>query len=512
MDTGAFPRALSRRDLDAVIFDLDGVLTDTATLHARAWKRLFDAFLAERGLAPPFDLDRDYRRYVDGRPRLDGIRSFLASRGIEADPATVERLGREKNETFLGLLAREGAPELPANVAFLRRVRAAGLRTAVVSASRNAPRILQATGLAPGIEVLVSGQTAAQEGLAGKPAPDTFLAAARKLGLAPARCAVVEDAEAGVAAGRAGGFGLVIGVAGRGAAGAARANLAEQGADMVVEDLSEVTVEAKGRRSAADLPSALARIEAVRALAAGRRPAFFLDYDGTLTPIVERPDLAVLAPAMRAVLARLARRFTVAVVSGRGLDDVRALVDVPELIYAGSHGFEIAGPEGLSIQAERGTEYLPALDAMEAALRRRLAAIEGALVERKRFSIAVHYRLVAARDQPALERAVAEVLGEHAGFRKGGGKKVYEIQPDIDWHKGRAVRWLIEALELDLSQTLPVYIGDDVTDEDAFEALSDDGLGILVRDGEANETAADFALGAPEEVRRFFEAILEEEP
>ena len=222
---------------------------------------------------------------------------------------------------------------------------------------------------------------------------------------------------------------------------------------MVVEDLSEVTVEAKGRRSAADLPSALARIEAVRALAAGRRPAFFLDYDGTLTPIVERPDLAVLAPAMRAVLARLARRFTVAVVSGRGLDDVRALVDVPELIYAGSHGFEIAGPEGLSIQAERGTEYLPALDAMEAALRRRLAAIEGALVERKRFSIAVHYRLVAARDQPALERAVAEVLGEHAGFRKGGGKKVYEIQPDIDWHKGRAVRWLIEALELDLSQT-----------------------------------------------------------
>lgn len=516
MDSGAFPRALSRRQYDLVIFDLDGVLTDTAALHARAWKALFDRFLAERDLGPPFDPDLDYRRYVDGRPRLDGIRCFLAAREISVEAETLDRLAADKNATFRNLLEMQGVPLLPANIAFLRQVRAAGFRTAVVSASRNAPAILEAAGLLEAVDTLISGVTAAQEGLAGKPAPDTFLSAASRLGIEPSRAVVVEDAEAGVEAARAGGFGLVIGIAGLGGPAAVRAGLAQRGADLVVDDLSEVTIHGDAPpggvplRPVDELPSALAGIEQLRAAAGKRTFAFFLDYDGTLTGIVERPDLAVLAPEMRAVLTDLARRFTVAVVSGRGLEDVRKLVDVPGLIYAGSHGFEIEGPAGLSVQAEHGTDYLPALDAMEAALRAGLAPISGALVERKRFSVAVHYRLVAPDDQPRFETVVDGVLAEHPEFRKGLGKKVYELQPDIEWDKGRAVRWVIDALRLDLSEVVPVYIGDDVTDEDAFRALADDGLGILVRDGAAARTAARYTLGSPEEVGRFFKLLLEQ--
>ncbi|WP_119168408.1 trehalose-phosphatase [Algihabitans albus] len=510
MDSGAFPRALSRRHYDLVIFDLDGVLTDTAALHARAWKALFDGFLKDRGLGPPFDPESDYRRYVDGRPRLDGIRCFLAAREISVEPDTLTRLAAEKNAAFRHLLEVEGVPLLPANIGFLRQVKAAGFRTAVVSASRNAPAILEAAGLMDGIDTLISGVTAAEEGLAGKPAPDTFLAAAARLGIEPLRSLVVEDAEAGVEAARAGGFGLVIGLAGRGGPATVRTGLAQRGADLVVEDLSEVAIHGDvPLRPAAELPSALEDIEGLRRTADGRSFAFFLDYDGTLTGIVERPDLAVLSVEMRAALAELARSFTVAVVSGRGLDDVRKLVGVPGLIYAGSHGFEIEGPAGLSVQAEHGTEFLPALDAMETALRAGLEAVPGALVERKRFSVAVHYRLVALDDQPRFDAVVDAVLGEHPEFRKGLGKKVYELQPDIEWDKGHAVRWVIDALKLDLREVLPIYIGDDVTDEDAFRALADDGLGILVRDGAAVQTAARYGLESPEDVGRFFTLLLE---
>lgn len=510
MDSGAFSHAVTRQAFDAAIFDLDGVLTDTAALHAHAWKALFDPLLVRHG-QPPFDIGTDYRRHVDGMRREDGIRSFLAARGIDLPEAERKRLAAEKNDHFRRMLEERGVPKLAANIAFLQRLRRAGYRIAVVSASRNAPHILDTAGLAGEVDTLVSGITAAEENLAGKPAPDTFLAAAARLGVPPARCLVVEDAQSGVQAGHAGGFGLVIGLAGPAADARTRDGLRRHGADLVVADLSEVTVSDPQTRSAAALPSALTRVDDLLGRLGSRRPAFFLDYDGTLTPIVDRPDLARLAPEMRETLARLAQVCTVAVVSGRGLEDVRRLVAAPELIYAGSHGFEIAGPEGLSIRSEKGTEYLPALDEMEARLQARLQPVRGALVERKRFSIAVHYRLVDPDDQPQIEAAVKAALQAHPGFRKGLGKKVYEIQPDIDWHKGRAVRWLIEALELDLAATLPIYIGDDVTDEDAFRALADDGLGILVRDGsgETQETAAAYALDSPGEVRAFFDRILE---
>ncbi|MBK5224886.1 MAG: beta-phosphoglucomutase family hydrolase [Acidimicrobiia bacterium] len=239
--------------IEACLFDLDGVLTQTATVHAAAWKAMFDRFLEERsereGIAhPPFEVATDYTAYVDGKLRLDGVRWFLASRGIDlpegsdSDPRsadTVHALGARKNDMVLAVLARDGVAVYDGSVRFVEAVRAAGLRRAVVSASKNAGPSLEAAGLSHLFEVRVDGIVAGEEGLPGKPAPDTFLAAAARLGVAPERCAVIEDAVSGVAAGRAGGFGWVIGVDRAGHAEALKAN----GADVVVADLDELVEE-----------------------------------------------------------------------------------------------------------------------------------------------------------------------------------------------------------------------------------------------------------------------------
>jgi beta-phosphoglucomutase family hydrolase len=239
--------------IGACLFDLDGVLTDTASAHAAAWKRTFDAYLAQRSQRTgepfrPFELPGDYAAHVEGKLRQDGVRSFLASRGIELpegspdDPPeaeTVRGLGNRKNELVLGLIRRDGVEVYEGSVRFVEAVRDAGLRRAVVSASRNTREVLAATGLEELFEVRVDGVVAGERGLRGKPAPDTFLAAAEDLGVEPERAAVFEDALAGVEAGRAGAFGWVVGIDRAGHAEALR----RHGADVVVPDLSELLEE-----------------------------------------------------------------------------------------------------------------------------------------------------------------------------------------------------------------------------------------------------------------------------
>ncbi|HEX4929255.1 MAG TPA: beta-phosphoglucomutase family hydrolase [Gaiellaceae bacterium] len=225
----------------ACLFDLDGVLTQTAELHAEAWKQTFDAFLRERSLSRPepfvpFDAVHDYQRYVDGRPRYDGVRAFLAARRIEVDSALVAALGDRKNELVLELMRRQGLEPYEGSVRYVRAVRAAGLRRAVVSASANCRTALAAAGLTDLFEVRIDAARAEEGHLRGKPAPDTFLAGARALGVEPAAAAVFEDALAGVAAGRAGRFGFVVGVDRTGHAD----ELRRAGADVVVSDLSEL--------------------------------------------------------------------------------------------------------------------------------------------------------------------------------------------------------------------------------------------------------------------------------
>jgi beta-phosphoglucomutase family hydrolase len=234
----------------ACLFDLDGVLTETATIHAAAWKEMFDAYLRERAARTgerfvPFDELTDYERSVDGRPRADGVRAFLESRGIRLpegspddppDRETVRGLGNRKNELVLRLIRERGVHAYEGSVWYVNAVRDAGLHRAVVSASANCHDVLVAAGIADLFEVRIDGIVAEQEHLRGKPAPDTFLAAARRLGVEPAQAAVFEDALAGVEAGRAGSFGFVVGVDRVGQADALRAH----GADVVVSDLAEL--------------------------------------------------------------------------------------------------------------------------------------------------------------------------------------------------------------------------------------------------------------------------------
>jgi trehalose-6-phosphatase len=298
---------------------------------------------------------------------------------------------------------------------------------------------------------------------------------------------------------------------------------------------------------AAEVPAALERWPEIAGRLAGKRAAIFLDYDGTLSPIVARPNLALLPEETRQVVARLAERLPVAILSGRLREEVSGLVGLPRLTYAGSHGFDIAGPAPapgeppLRWEAGQGIPELMARVAER--LRRELAGIPGVLVEDKRFAVAVHYRQVDERDVPRVEAAVDRAAGEawdredashggdggdggHGGdgggdgagggeaggaarggqrLRKTGGKKVWELRPDVDWHKGRALLWLLERL----GPLLPIFIGDDVTDEDAFAAAaSRGGIGILVAE-EPRATAAGYRLRDPGEALELLRRLAE---
>jgi beta-phosphoglucomutase family hydrolase len=232
-------------DYDAVLFDLDGVLTPTALVHMHAWQQMFNRFLAAHHPDQPAYTDGDYFQYVDGKPRYAGVRSFLASRSIQLpdgtpdDPPgtlTVCGLGNEKNELFESILATDGVAAYPGSRALVEKLAADGIHLAVVSSSRNAPAVLEAAGLLEYFDTIVDGVVATERLLAGKPAPDTFVYAADLLEVLPARCVVVEDALSGVQAGRAGRFGLVVGVD-RGVGADA---LIEHGATVVVRDLEEL--------------------------------------------------------------------------------------------------------------------------------------------------------------------------------------------------------------------------------------------------------------------------------
>ena len=216
--------------IQACLFDLDGVITQTAKVHAQAWKQTFDEFRI------PFDIVPDYTAYVDGKPRADGVRSVLTARGIEATPELVDGIASKKDQLFVDLIHRHGVQTYDGSVRYVRAARASGLKIAVVSSSKHTTEVLRAAALDGDFDVQVDGNVAEQEHLHGKPAPDTYLAAARTLRTLPANAAVYEDALAGVEAGRAGHFGLVVGVDRAGQADALRAH----GADIVVQDLAQL--------------------------------------------------------------------------------------------------------------------------------------------------------------------------------------------------------------------------------------------------------------------------------
>lgn len=264
--------------------------------------------------------------------------------------------------------------------------------------------------------------------------------------------------------------------------------------------------------SIGDLPNALTSDELAQRVRAAR-PAVFLDYDGTLTPIVDRPQDAVISTRMRDVVSSLAARCTVCVVSGRDRPVVQELMGVSNLVVAGSHGFDIWSPERGTIEHEAASGFEDLLARVTSQLQEELGGIDGAAVEPKRASVAAHYRLVAPAQRSEVQEVVERILDEHPDDLKvTPGKMVYELQPRLDWDKGRAVLHLIAALGLDGEDVVPIYVGDDITDEHAFEALSGRGIGIFVGDPEDPEvaersTAADFRLGSIEEVEQFLDRL-----
>ena len=327
--------------------------------------------------------------------------------------------------------------------------------------------------------------------------------AAHQLSVRPGRCVVVAHSEAGVAAARDSGFALVIGVDQTGHRDALRSH----GADTVVADLAEVEVRTGDRRMS-QLPDALQALGLAEGLIA-RQPAVFFDFDGTLSDIVDDPDSARPAAGVAEALQQLAAHCPVAVLSGRDLADVTDRVGLSGIWYAGSHGFELTAPDGAHHQNDAAAAAIPVLAEAAAQLREQLGTIAGVVVEHKRFGVAVHYRN-AARDRVGKVAAAVRAAGQREALRVTTGREVIELRPDIDWNKGNTLRWVIDHLHhAGSGPLLPIYLGDDITDEDAFDAVRHDGVPIVVRHNEDGDraTAALFALDSPARVSEFTERL-----
>jgi trehalose 6-phosphate phosphatase len=321
---------------------------------------------------------------------------------------------------------------------------------------------------------------------------------ANRLAVRPGRCAVVASTEAGVTAARAGGFALVVAIDATGA-------LDCRGADAVVKDVREIGVRTGDRRMS-ELPDGLQALD----LTTERQPAVFYDFDGTLSEIVEDPDSARLVDGAADALISLSAACPVAILSGRDLADVRERIGLPGLWYAGSHGFELTGPDGTHHQNPEAAASIPVLAGAAADLADQLGHIPGVVVEHKRFGVAVHYRN-AARDRVGEVAAAVRTAGQRTALRVTTGREVIELRPNIDWDKGKTLRWVLDYIRDNegAGPLLPIYLGDDITDEDAFDAVDGDGIAILVRHGDDGDraTAARYALDDPDRVREFTERL-----
>ena len=325
--------------------------------------------------------------------------------------------------------------------------------------------------------------------------------AAHRLAVRPGRCAVVTATGNGVAAARAGGFALVIGIDPDGGGD----ELISRGADAVITSLRDISVRTGDRRMS-ELPDGLQALDVIT----GRHPAVFFDFDGTLSDIVENPDSARLVAGAADALTSLTAQCPVAILSGRDLADVRQRIGLPGIWYAGSHGFELTGPDGAHHENAEAAASIPVLEQAAAELSDQLGHIPGIVVEHKRFGVAVHYRN-AARDRVGEVTAAVRSAGQRTALRVTTGREVIELRPDVDWDKGKTLRWVLDHIRHDEQPgpLLPIYLGDDITDEDAFDAVHDGGIAILVRHNDDGDraTAANYALDNPDRARDFTERL-----
>jgi trehalose-phosphatase len=414
-------------------------------------------------------------------------------------PITVDPRRHDAVLFDLDVALRRGTPSFGTTAALARKLHGIGVGAAAYSSSARCQQALKAAGIDDLFGVCIDG-IAGERGTGENPDPTVLLEAAERLGVRPQRCVVIDSSAAGVAAGRDGGFALVIGIDGTGRVD----ELVRHGADVVLADLADVAVRTGDKRMS-ELPNALSSYGQLIGITSARESMLFLDFDGTLSPIVADPGSARLVDGAAEALELVARVCPVAVLSGRDLADVRSRIDIPGLWYAGSHGFELTGPDGTYHQNEAAAGFVPVLERAAAELSKNLAGVPGVRVEHKRFAVAVHYREVASERISEIV-STTHKLGARDGLRVTSGRMLVELRPDLDWDKGTTLAWIRDRIDPSAS-LMPIYIGDDLTDEDAFDTVSFDGVGIAVghdEDGD-RKTAARFRLESPNQVREFIQ-------
>jgi alpha,alpha-trehalase len=509
---------LFNNKIDTIILDLDGVVTDTASLHEQAWKQTFTAFLTDFSKRAnqqfqSFTHD-DYLEYLDGKPRLQGAQDFLHSRnidlpeGFDDDPPgflTVGSIANQKNHLYYQFIDTQGVSAFPDTKIMLIKWRLQGYKLALISSSKSCRYIIDRAGLSGAFDAIVDGNDLVTMKLKGKPDPDMFLYTTEKIGSTYNHTAIIEDAVSGIEAGKRGNFAAIIGVA--------RNDhpqlLLKHGADKVVFTLTELSPQPQ-IRYIKEVPSFTNTIDEFLKTHSVNKFSIFLDYDGTLTPIVSRPEEAIISRQTKNILRKLSQKCTVAIISGRDRQEIQSLIDIDSLYYAGNHGFDIAGPQNCSYIHPSVKIIQTYLSRAELLISDSLSSIRGILIERKRFSIAVHYRQVNPDSVETIRNELNRICSAVNGLKVTSGKKVFELQPDIEWNKGTAVLWLIEKL-LPIASLTPertiLYIGDDLTDEDAFREIADIGISVLVGSHDT-VTAAKYHLNNVDQVIDFIETLV----
>lgn len=495
--------------IKGIIFDMDGVITQTATLHFKAWKITIENFFTQIFDEKKLFTENDYFHYLDGMTRKEGVANYFLNIGLSEDmlkgiyknlEECIEDLCKKKNTLLLQILSEETVECFPDSLKFIEFLLLQDYKIGLISSSKNCLPILKKTQIDNIFSVYVDGLFCEQMNLPGKPHPAIFLEAAKRLDLLPEECLIVEDAIAGVCAAKKGGFGVVA---------LDRKNKLYKDflkfqPDFVLNDLSSnQTFLYHQLRKHATLQPGFKSLSCIMDLIENENQlAIFLDYDGTLTPIVETPDKAVLSQRMFHCLTQLSQNYLTVIMSGRELKNLKKLINVPTIFYSGNHGLEFIAPNDEIVSYQVGEEFKEELSFVYLHLVSLLRTIEGCIVENKKYSLSIHYRLVSESKHLYISQVIDEVLSDCPNLIRHSGKKVFEIRPNIIWNKGVASAFILNNLKLKNPNIIPLYIGDDLSDEDAFETFDKGGITIKVMD-QPETTKAHYFLNSPSEVENF---------